>query len=161
MKPAEFQRFIESQLSRAEGKPDDAPCATLVGRSFRGLGVRPRIVDQREDGNKVYSLNVEQCRRVLENLKVAADDSLTAPPRLEAGRSSKPKLPPLVDGCCRRDVLSRDRLDRQPGNRHFRPVDVRVLCWRDLGPHCRGPSLGKVRSFARRLRGGEVDGSAH
>ncbi len=75
MKPAEFRSFLEGQLSRAEGKPDDAPCATLVGRSFRGLGVRPRVVDQRQDGNKVYSLNVEQCRRVLKRLKVAADDS--------------------------------------------------------------------------------------
>ena len=74
MKPAEFRRFLEEQLSRAEGKPDEAPCATLVGRSFRGLGARPRIVDRRENGEKVYSLSVEQCRRVLERLKVPADE---------------------------------------------------------------------------------------
>lgn len=49
---------------------------TLVGRSMRGLGVRPRILAHNGDGTKVYGLSRDQAERV-----VAHYDAL----RAEAG----------------------------------------------------------------------------
>lgn len=44
---------------------DDAPAAIFVGRSARGIGVRPAIVEHNLDGTKTYMLTLRQARRAL------------------------------------------------------------------------------------------------
>lgn len=61
MRIEEFEKAVE----RHEGEKDHAPALTLVGRSAKGLGVRPEIVDWMPNGNKVYLFSLKQCRQVL------------------------------------------------------------------------------------------------
>jgi hypothetical protein len=39
--------------------------ATFVGRTSRGLGVRPRVLSHQENGEKVYGLSGPQVARIL------------------------------------------------------------------------------------------------
>lgn len=62
---------LRAALERAEGKPDAALALTFVGRSSRGLSVRPMVLEHRADGARVYGVTVAQLRRWVARLEAA------------------------------------------------------------------------------------------
>lgn len=60
---------LRTSLARAleKSKADGDPCAIIVGPAplVAGLRIRPRVLEEREDGTRAYSLNVAQVRKVL------------------------------------------------------------------------------------------------
>lgn len=74
MRPEEWARFLEERIEarlqfcarlRVQPKGSDL-CATFVGRSARGIGVRPTKVAENPDGTNVYVLTLDQALRALE-----------------------------------------------------------------------------------------------
>lgn len=60
--------YMREKLAKAEadGRADDQPGVTVVGGPWRNMGgVRPKIVDQRATGERVYLLTVGQTRKFL------------------------------------------------------------------------------------------------
>lgn len=72
-----LQDFLDAaQRYDARGyNGDGGPCLTLVGRTSRGLGVRPRVVDRRQDGTKTYMLTRRQVQRVIDRWPMCANPS--------------------------------------------------------------------------------------
>lgn len=57
----------------ADGRPDDAPGLTFVARTSRGLGVRPKLLAEHPNGDRVYMITVGQLRRMVAKAKGATD----------------------------------------------------------------------------------------
>lgn len=56
----------------ANEKPADF-CCTLVAPTMKGTGIRPEVLTEKENGERVYLLNVAQCRKLLERAKQARE----------------------------------------------------------------------------------------
>lgn len=48
-----------------EGRNDTDFGLVFIARSSRGLGVRPKLLAERENGDRVYSITVAQLRRMI------------------------------------------------------------------------------------------------
>jgi hypothetical protein len=55
-----------SYLRTCDTSPNNELSATIVGKSCKNLGIRPRILAYNEDGSKIYGLTGKQVSKVLE-----------------------------------------------------------------------------------------------
>lgn len=65
MKPEEVVPWLDKHLGLADerGYDENRPCLTFTARTSRGLPIRPKVVDQRPNGDKVYMMTVKQARK--------------------------------------------------------------------------------------------------
>jgi len=56
----------------ANEKPADF-CCTLVARTMKGTGVRPEVLTEKANGERIYRITVDQARRLLARALDARD----------------------------------------------------------------------------------------
>jgi len=67
--PHEFAVLLRNAIDRNEDARASDIALTLVARSAKGLGVRPKILAHNENGEKVYGLTKKQCNYLLRKLE--------------------------------------------------------------------------------------------
>ena len=75
----EFRTYVEKKIKQHEKRcrtlreePDDRDMVmTLVGKTMKGLPVRPKILEHRENGEKIYAFNLKQCRKLVKAIDEA------------------------------------------------------------------------------------------
>ena len=67
---------LEFSIAAAEAneKPADF-CCTLVAPTMKGTGIRPEVLTEKENGERIYRITVEQARKLLARA-IEARDSL-------------------------------------------------------------------------------------
>lgn len=70
MKPLELRAMCQKAIND-EDADDQSIAFVLVGRSMRGLPVRPTIVSESQNGEKNYMFTVKQARKLLKAIDEA------------------------------------------------------------------------------------------
>ena len=61
---------LEKRLEKQKDDPDKAECLRWKAERVLGLpGATPRVIEQLDDGRKLYSLNVGECRKLYSRLR--------------------------------------------------------------------------------------------
>ena len=77
MTPEQWRDYLveKIELAESESRTESSVCFVVIGKSMRGIGVRPEIVAWHEDGSKAYMFTVAVARRALKKVENALADA--------------------------------------------------------------------------------------